>query len=80
MSENTRFVLCVIACVIAAFYAGAMFGFFPFTPLGPSAGAAGYAALIVSAVIAVSACWLKEKDEPEDGGEERKEEKKDGDK
>ena len=84
MSEKTRFILCVVVVAIVAFYAGAMFSFFPFFFDDPAVQAVGFGTLIVCAVIAVCTCVIvdavkgkKDKDDPDkkDDGDPDEEDK-----
>lgn len=53
MDEKTRFILCIVVVVIVAFYAGGMFGFFPFLVGDITFRAVGFGTLIICTVIAV---------------------------
>ena len=53
-----RLIVCVIVCVIAAYYAGAMFNFFPFIAGDLTISAIGLCTLIICVVIAVCTCII----------------------
>ena len=72
MSEKTRFILCIVVVAIVAFYAGAMFSFFPFWFDNAAVQAVGFGTLIICTVIAVCTCVIvdavkgkQQKDDPD---------------
>lgn len=61
MSKNVRFVLSVMIGVIVAYYAGAMFDFFPFLADDFAVRAIGFCTLIICTVVAICTCIIKDK-------------------
>ena len=57
-NKMIRIVVGVIAGVIAAYYAGAMFNFFPFLAGDLTISAVGFCTLIICVVIAVCTCII----------------------
>ena len=72
MDEKTRFILCIVVVAIVAFYAGAVFSFFPFWFDNVAVQAVGFGTLIDCTVTAVCTCVIedavkgkKDKDDPD---------------
>lgn len=61
MKETIRFILLAIIGVIIAFYAGAMFNFFPFIANDILVRAIGYSTLIICTTIVICTCLLLKK-------------------
>ena len=57
-NKMIRIIVGVIAGVIAAYYAGAMFNFFPFLAGDLTISAVGFCTLIICVVIAVCTCII----------------------
>ena len=58
MKETERNAVCIIVVYIVLWYAGAMFGFFPFSAGDLVLGAVGFTGLLIVMAIVACTCWI----------------------